>query len=105
MVVVSKEKFKEFEWDNGNINKSFQKHGITPNKAEEIFLDENIGVIKDLKHSQKEERFIAVGKSKKNLILFVIFTLRVDKIRIISARVANKKERSRYEKSKKNTAL
>lgn len=94
---------KSFEWDKGNVDKSYQKHGITVNQAEEIFLDENLGIIKDIKHSQKEKRFIALGKTSKNKLLFVIFTIRKDKIRIISARIASKKERSRYEqKTKEN---
>lgn len=90
-------KTKSFEWDKGNADKSYQKHGITTNQAEEIFLDENLEIIKDIKHSQKEKRFIAVGKTFQNKVLFVIFTVKKDKIRIISARIANKKERDRYE--------
>lgn len=97
-------KVQSFEWDKGNLDKSYAKHGITPNEAEEIFLDENLGVVKDIKHSQKEDRFIAIGKSFENKILFVVFTLRKNIIRIISARMANKKERRKYyEKIKKNS--
>lgn len=90
-------KTKGFQWDKGNVDKSYQKHGITTNQAEEIFLDENLGIIKDIKHSQKEKRFIAVGKTFQNKVLFVIFTIRKEKIRIISARIANKKEGGKYE--------
>lgn len=97
-------RIKDFEWDKGNIDKSFEKHGITPNQSEEIFLDENLKVIKDIRHSQDEKRFIAIGRTFENKILFVIFTFRDKKIRIISARKANKKERRKYEKAiKKNT--
>ena len=71
-MVVSKN-IKSFEWDKGNIDKNYQKHGITPNESEEIFLDGNLKVIRDIKHSQKEERFIAVGKSFRKKILFVVF--------------------------------
>lgn len=90
-------KFTGFEWDTGNINKSFQKHGITPNEAEQVFLDNDILFLEDIKHSQKEDRFEAIGKIIKGDILFLAFTVRKDKIRIISARKANKKERRRYE--------
>jgi uncharacterized protein len=99
MVQVNKEEFAEFEWDEWNIDKNVKKHGISPNEAEEIFLDEKLRIVKDVRHSQNEERFIAIGKNKKQLVLFVIFTLRKDKIRIISVRITNKKERSRYEKT------
>lgn len=105
MVPVKQDTIYEFEWDKGNIDKSFAKHGITPNEAEEIFLDEDLKVIRDIKHSQKEERYIAVGKNSKEVILSVVFTFRRQKIRIISARIANKKERSLYEKTKKNTTF
>ena len=89
----------EFDWDEGNLDKSFRKHGITANESEEIFLDENLGVTSDINHVQNEKRFIALGKTTAGKILFVVFTIRKNKIRIISARFANKKERSHYEKN------
>lgn len=91
-------KIKGFEWDKGNVDKSYQKHGITPNEAEEVFSDEDILFLEDIKHSQQEKRFEAIGKIVKGSILFLAFTVRGNKIRIISARVANKKERRQYEK-------
>lgn len=103
--MVVQRKILEFEWDKGNVVKNFQKHGISPNEAESIFLDENLGVEKDVNHSEIEPRFIAFGKTIQDKILFVVFTLRGQKIRIISARVANKKERKLYEKAKKNTKI
>lgn len=90
-------KIKGFEWDEGNIDKSYKKHRITPNEAEEVFLDEDILLLEDIKHPQQEERFEAIGKIIKGSILFLAFTVRGDKIRIISARIANKKERRKYE--------
>ena len=90
-------KITGFEWDQGNIDKSFKKHGITPNEAEEVFLDEDILLLKDIKHSQQEGRFKAIGKIARGSILFLAFTVRRNKIRIISARDANKKERRLYE--------
>lgn len=97
-------KIKGFEWDKANIDKSYKKHGITPNQAEEIFLDEDLKIIRDIKHSQKEARFIALGKNFEKKLLFIVFTLRKDKIRIISARPMNKKERRIYEKKIKENS-
>lgn len=94
--MIDLRKITGFEWDQGNIDKSYEKHGITPNQAEELFTDQELFLLEDVKHSQKEERFTAIGKTE-NKILLVVFTVRRDKIRIISARVANKKERRRYE--------
>lgn len=85
-----------FEWDKGNISKSYQKHGITPNEAEEVFLDKDILILEDIKHSQREKRMMAIGKIAKRRILFLAFTVRKGIVRIISARIANKKERRLY---------
>lgn len=99
MYMSKQENMIEFEWDEGNVDKNYKKHGITPNQAEEIFLDERLKIKKDIKHSQKEERLIALGKNLTKNVLFVVFTRRQNKIRIISARSANLKERRSYEKT------
>jgi|SRR3989344_6934103 len=97
MYVIDLKKLTGFQWDKWNADKSYQKHGITPNEAEEVFLDENVLLLDYIKHSQTEKRFVAIGKTTEKRILFVVFTVRRKKIRIISARVANQKERRRYE--------
>lgn len=96
--MIDLSKITGFEWDKGNVDKSFDKHGITPNEAEEIFIDENLWLQDDVNHSQREERFTAIGKTTQNNMLFIAFTVRGTKIRIISARRANIKERREYEK-------
>ena len=88
-----------FQWDTGNLDKSYAKHGITPQEAEEIFLDENLITLEDIKHSQEENRFNAIGKTNSSKLLFVAYTARNEKIRVISARIANKKEQIVYEKT------
>ena len=87
----------EFEWDIGNINKNI-KHKVADKEVEEIFFDKNKVAYKDLLHSNKEKRYILLGKTKTNRLLFVVFTIRKNRIRIISARDLNKKEVSLYEK-------
>lgn len=94
--MIALRKVTEFEWDKGNLDKSYNKHGITPNEAEEVFLDEEQLVLEDVKHSEKEKRFTIIGKSRKETILFIAFTVRRNKIRVISARKANSKERGKY---------
>lgn len=96
--MIDKSRIVGFEWDKWNIDKSYKKHGISPNEAEEVFLDENILIFEDRKHSKEEKRLEAIGKIANRNILFLAFTIRRDKIRIISARRANKKERRIYEK-------
>ena len=99
-------KFREisFEWDQWNIQKNEEKHGIASLEAESVFFDEDLGIFNDIKHStEKEKIFIAYGLSNKNKIVMIAFTIRKQKIRIISARTASAKERSMYEKNKKET--
>ena len=95
--MIDQSKIKCFDWDKGNIDKSYQKHSITPNQSEEIFLDKELKIIRDVRHSQKEARYIALGKTFEKKTLFIVFVIRKNKIRIISARKANKKERRKYE--------
>jgi len=92
-----------FEWDKGNIDKSYEKHGVTPNEAEEVFIDKNVGIERDIKHQELEERYIAIGMTLNEKLLFEVFTMRNNMVRIISSRKANKKERRLYEGTKKNS--
>jgi len=86
-----------FEWDEGNIAKC-QKHGLSLEEIEAFFRSK-IFVAPDLKHSEKEERFLAVGYSSGGKPMFVTFTLRGNLIRPISARYMHKKEAQNYEKN------
>lgn len=94
--VVAKEDVVHFQWDKGNLDKSYAKHGITPQEAEEVFLDEESQVEPDMAHSQAEPRFIIIGQTLEGKMLFVIFTFRNSAIRIISARKANLREKQKY---------
>ena len=82
-------------WDEGNEQKSFIKHGITILEAEETFYNPNF-ISADIAHSQREERYRLRGRTNNNKILITAFTVRNDKARIISSRLANKKERTMY---------
>ena len=93
------EKPIKFEWDKGNRNKNFIRHGVTDGECEEVFFDTNKKILKDIYHSNKEIRYILLGKTKLQRPLFVVFTLRKNYIRIISARDLNKKEKKFYEKT------
>jgi len=87
-----------FDWDEGNKHKNLKKHGLPQREIEEIFFNRPIKIFPDLKHSQKERRFLALGKNSVGSHLTIIFTIRNNKIRVISARKQNKKERRVYEK-------
>lgn len=88
----------EFDWDRGNIDKNWEKHRVRDGEAEEVFFDENKKLFRDKLHSEEEPRYIIFGKTKKDRLLCVVFTVRKNKLRIISARDINKEERKLYEK-------
>ena len=88
-----------FEWDRGNIDKSLKKHSVTNEQAEDVFFDKKILISEDVIHSNKtEKRYQALGKAEQGKNLFVSFTVRGSKIRIISARPMSRRERKIYEK-------
>ena len=82
-----------FDWDDGNRQKSSNKHAVAQAEAEQIFANSPL-----LKHSGLEQRYQALGKSFGERLLFVAFTLRQTgtKIRVISVRDMNRKERAIY---------
>jgi uncharacterized DUF497 family protein len=95
----------EFEWDRGNRNKNFIKHKVTDEECEEIFFDVKKKVLKDVIHSDKEERYIMIGQTKIGRLLFIVFTFRKNKLRVISARDLNKKEKNLYEETIKYSKI
>lgn len=95
MVVIKKP--IKFEWDKGNIGKN-NKHDVEEKEAEEVFFDKKKVIYKDKFHSNKEDRFILIGKTKNGRLLYTVFTKREDKVRIISSRDINKKEVKYYAK-------
>ena len=92
-----------FEWDEGNIYKNEKKHGLKWQLIEEVFFNEPLLVFEDTKHSECECRCFALGFTDDKVHLFVVFTKREQKIRVISARKMNKKERETYENIKQNS--
>ena len=85
-----------FDWDKANIGKNWQKHKVSPFECEEAFFNEPFYVFEDNKHSEKETRFYALGKTAGGRLLFIVFTKRGRLIRVISARNMSRKEREVY---------
>lgn len=83
-----------FDWDDGNEIKNFEKHSVSIKEAEEVFNSQPFIVLRTAYLT--EERFMMLGESKKRL-LTIIFTIRKNKIRIISARDMSKKKKKFYE--------
>lgn len=87
-----------FDWDEGNLQKNWQGHQVTPEEAEEIFFREPLVVRNDAAHSRREKRFYALGQTSHGRLLFAAFTIRGHLIRVISVRDMSRKEREAYDK-------
>jgi uncharacterized DUF497 family protein len=87
----------EFEWDPGKASRNLKDHKITFEEAATVFGDPLSLTLPDPDHSNDESRFITVGNSIDGKLLLVSHTDRDEKIRIISAREATKRERKFYE--------
>jgi uncharacterized DUF497 family protein len=88
-----------FEWDEYNVHKNWDKHQVSWWECEEIFSNDPLLLAEDTNHSEKEQRYFALGKTDESRNLFISFTVRNKNIRIISARDMSKKERTIYVKS------
>jgi uncharacterized DUF497 family protein len=88
-----------FEWDDGNLFKNWEKHRVSATECEQIFFNRPLVAGADKQHSQREARFYALGQTDFGRLLFVVFTIRKNRIRVISARDMNRKEKKVYEKS------
>ena len=85
-----------FEWDAGNIEKNWIKHEVSSDEAEQVFASDPLKLADDVKHSETEQRYIALGKTKKNRLLSIAFTIRIPKIRVISARPMSEMDKIKY---------
>lgn len=84
----------KFEWDEDKNVSNMAKHGVSFETAALVFDDPYYIEMYDFEHSIDEDRFIAIGKVGN--VLFVVFTERKDRIRLISARSATDIERRLY---------
>jgi uncharacterized DUF497 family protein len=85
-----------FDWDKANSDKNWLKHKVSKIECEQVFFNSPIIVADDEKHSDSEKRWFLLGRTDMNKKLFVVFTIRRNLIRVISARNMNKKERELY---------
>lgn len=83
-----------FEWDKANLE-HIKKHKVNFRECEEVFSNKPLLVNEDKKHSVVETRFQALGKTGNKRLLMLAFTIRKNKMRVISARDQNRKEKTR----------
>ena len=104
MIAFDLSKIEGFEWDKGNLE-HIKKRYVEFGECEQVFFNMPILVGEDKTHSQTEKRFEVLGKTNNKRLLFVVYTVREGKIRIVSARDQNKKERREYQKTKENSKI
>jgi uncharacterized DUF497 family protein len=85
----------KYQWDKNKAASNLQKHGIEFADAVAVFSDDLTITIPDNRFD--EDRFVAIGMDAFGRILVVVFTCRGEDIRLISARLAERRERKQYE--------
>jgi uncharacterized protein len=80
-----------FDWDESNGQKNWERHGVTPEEAEEIFFHEPLVMRADVRHGEGEKRYYALGQTNSGRLLFTAFTIRRKLIRVISTRIGMKR--------------
>ena len=87
-----------FQWDDGNAHKSQDKHDVSPAESEQVFFNQPLFLVEDVRHSSDESRFHAFGITDTARRLHITFTLRVEGslLRVISARDMSPRERKWY---------
>ncbi len=89
-------KCEGFKWDERNSNKNWHLHRVTDGECEDVFFNLPLIVAGDEKHSNREKRFFALGRTESNRWLFVAFAIKENLIRVISARDMTRREQRKY---------
>ena len=85
-----------FDWDQSNQTKNWDQHDVSSGECEQIFFNKPLIIKRDKEHSKTENRYYVLGRTNANRLLFVVFMVRNEKIRIISARDMTDAEIERY---------
>jgi uncharacterized DUF497 family protein len=86
-----------FEWDPEKADANLAKHGVSFAEAATAFGDPLSAVIADPAHDEDEHRWILLGMTFRARLVVVAHAERGENIRLISARLATRRERSDYE--------
>jgi len=87
----------EFEWDKSKAGINLRKHRVSFDEAATVFADTLSSTFADPGHSLEEDHYLTIGMSDQGRVLIVSHTNRGDRLRIISARIATRRERNAYE--------
>lgn len=92
-----------FQWDQGNAEKNWIAHQVTNDECEHVFYNRPLVDAPDDQHSRRERRYYALGETDTGRRLFVVFTIRGELVRVISARDMSPRERRAYESAREET--
>ena len=98
-MVDPKDRLREctgFDWDEGNATKNWDRHDVDQIECEQVFFNRPLIVRRDRVHSALEARYFALGSSDLDRLLFIAFTIRGTKVRVISARDMTDREQEKY---------
>ena len=88
-----------FDWDEGNLLKNWEKHRVSASECVQLFFNRPLVAGLDKLHSKTETRLYALGITESGRRLFVVFIIRRNRIRVISARDMNRRERKVFDES------
>jgi uncharacterized DUF497 family protein len=86
-----------FSWDSSKASQNARKHGVSFEEASTVFGDPLSITVHDPDHSVDEQRFVTIGTSFRSRTLVVVHADEGDRIRLVSARPATKREKRAYE--------
>ncbi|MEI7899319.1 MAG: BrnT family toxin [bacterium] len=88
--------FEGFDWSGGNAEKNRERHRVMPLEAEQVFFNSPLLAKADAAHSIHEQRLFVLGQTDEGRELFVAFTVRAKRIRVVSVRDMSRQERRNY---------
>jgi uncharacterized protein len=97
--VIDLDQLTGFDWDAGNLEKNWKKHHVSPGECEEIFFNLPLLLKDGAIHSQTEPRYLVLVQTNAGRFLLIVFTVRKKKIRVLSARDMNQREKNSYEQN------
>jgi len=89
------DRIEGFDWNQANIQKNLERHRVAFDECEEVFFHNPV-LAPDVGHPETERRYFAFGHTVRGRLLTIVFTMRGNKIRVISARDMNRKERKKH---------
>ena len=93
-----------FQWDEGNAEKNWIQHRVSRGETEQVFFNRPLVVVEGEQRAEFTRRYYALGHTDASRFLFMVFTIRDDLIRVISARPMSRRERRVYEHAKEEAA-